>query len=128
MTIAILVMLGIGATCGIILSVASKVFYVYEDPRIAEVEYFLAGANCGGCGFAGCGAAAVAIVEGKAAPSICVAADSEAAVNIATMQVGRTEKGGQALMALNVDSTLPEVLLERIVAEAEMDDAWHVEL
>jgi formate dehydrogenase beta subunit len=31
-------MLGIGATCGIILSVASKVFYVYEDPRIAEVE------------------------------------------------------------------------------------------
>jgi hypothetical protein len=51
-TIAILVMLGIGATCGIILSVASKVFYVYEDPRIAEVEYFLAGANCGGCGFA----------------------------------------------------------------------------
>jgi formate dehydrogenase beta subunit len=49
-TIAILVMLGIGATCGIILSVASKVFYVYEDPRIAEVEYFMAGANCGGCG------------------------------------------------------------------------------
>ena len=43
MTIAILVMLGIGATCGVILSVASKVFYVYEDPRIAEVEYFLSG-------------------------------------------------------------------------------------
>ena len=83
MTIAIIIMLGIGATCGIILSVASKVFYVYEDPRISEVEYFLAGANCGGCGFAGCGAAAVAIVEGQAAPSICVAADSEAAVNIA---------------------------------------------
>jgi len=84
-TVAILVMLGLGATCGIILSVASKVFYVYEDPRIGEVEYFLAGANCGGCGFAGCGAAAVAIVEGKAKPSICVAADSEAAVNIANV-------------------------------------------
>lgn len=85
MTIAILVMLGIGATCGIILSVASKIFYVYEDPRIAQVEYFLAGANCGGCGFAGCGAAALKIVEGKAKPSICVAADAEAAVNIAAV-------------------------------------------
>ena len=62
MTVAILVMLGLGATCGIILSVASKVFYVYEDPRIGEVEYFLAGANCGGCGYAGCSAAAVAVI------------------------------------------------------------------
>ncbi len=83
MTTAILVMLAIGAACGLILSIASKVFYVYEDPRISQVEYFLAGANCGGCGFAGCSAAAVAIVEGKAKPGICVAADSEAAVNIA---------------------------------------------
>ena len=67
---AILVMLGIGATCGIILSVASKIFYVYEDPRISEVEYFMAGANCGGCGFAGCSAAANAVVAGKAPPSV----------------------------------------------------------
>lgn len=76
-------MLGIGATCGIVLSIASKVFYVYEDPRIAEVEYFMSGANCGGCGYAGCGAAAVAVVEGKVPPSVCVVADSEAAFNIA---------------------------------------------
>ena len=31
-------MLGLGATCGAVLSAASKIFYVYEDPRIAEVE------------------------------------------------------------------------------------------
>ena len=62
---AILLMLGIGATCGIVLSLASKVFYVYEDPRIAQVENNLAGANCGGCGYAGCSAAAEAIVSGK---------------------------------------------------------------
>ena len=35
---AILVMFGIGAACGLTLSVASKIFYVYEDPRIAQVE------------------------------------------------------------------------------------------
>ena len=63
---AVMVMLGIGAACGIILSLASKIFYVYEDPRIADVEYFMAGANCGGCGYAGCSAAANAVVAGKA--------------------------------------------------------------
>jgi formate dehydrogenase beta subunit len=80
---AILVMLGIGASCGVILSVASKVFYVWEDPRIAEVEYFMSGANCGGCGFAGCSAAANAVVAGKAPPSVCIVGGPESAVNIA---------------------------------------------
>ncbi len=69
---ALLVMLGLGGVCGSILSAASKIFYVYEDPRIAEVEGKLAGANCGGCGFAGCSAAAVAVVNGKASPSVCI--------------------------------------------------------
>lgn len=73
----------LGAVCGILLSVASKVFYVYEDPRIAEVENFLAAANCGGCGFAGCSAAAVAIVTGKAPPSACIVAGPESAIAIA---------------------------------------------
>lgn len=100
MTIAILVMLGIGATCGIILSVASKVFYVYEDPRIGQVEYYLAGANCGGCGFTGCSAAALKIVEGKAKPSICVAADAEAAVNIAAV-MGVDPGTAEPLKSLN---------------------------
>ena len=80
---AIFVMLGIGLICGGILAVASKVFYVYEDPRIARVESFLAGANCGGCGYAGCSAAAVAVVNGEAPPSVCVIAGVESAVNVA---------------------------------------------
>ena len=50
---AFLLMLGLGGACASALSIASKVFYVWEDPRIAEVEGFMAGANCGGCGFAG---------------------------------------------------------------------------
>lgn len=72
MTEAILFMLGLGGACGLILSFASKIFYVYEDPRIAQVEGNLAGANCGGCGYAGCAAAANAVVSGKAPPSVCV--------------------------------------------------------
>lgn len=82
---AVLFMLGLGVACGGMLSVASKVFYVYEDPRIAEVEALTAGANCGGCGYAGCSAAAVAVVAGEALPSVCIVADAEAAVNIAAV-------------------------------------------
>ena len=76
-------MLGLGLVCGGILAVASKVFYVYEDPRIAQVESFLAAANCGGCGYAGCSAAAVAVVNGEAPPSVCVVAGVESAINVA---------------------------------------------
>ncbi len=74
---AVLLMLGIGATCGIVLSLSSKIFYVYEDPRIALVENNLAGANCGGCGYAGCSAAAAAIVSGKEPPSLCIVNSKE---------------------------------------------------
>ena len=59
-------MLALGAVCGIVLGAASRIFYVWEDPRIAQVESCFAGANCGGCGYAGCSAAAVAVVAGKA--------------------------------------------------------------
>lgn len=85
MTEAILFMFGIGVVCGSILSLAQKFFYVYEDPRIAEVEGLLAGANCGACGYTGCFAAAVAVVNGKALPSVCVIGGLDSAKNVAKM-------------------------------------------
>jgi len=82
-TEAILFMFGIGAVCSSILSLAQKFFYVYEDPRIAEIEGLLAGANCGGCGYTGCFAAAVAVVNGKALPNVCVIGGPDSAKNVA---------------------------------------------
>jgi len=80
---AILAMLIVGSLCAAMLVVAAKVFYVEEDPRVLEVEDALPGANCGGCGFAGCSAAAAAIVEGRASASICVAGGSDTAEDVA---------------------------------------------
>lgn len=80
---AILMMLGLGVVCGTILGIASKVFYVYEDPRIAEVEGCLAGANCGACGYAGCSAAAVAVVAGRAQPNVCIIGGQDSASSVA---------------------------------------------
>ncbi|MEA2061482.1 MAG: FAD-dependent oxidoreductase [Thermodesulfobacteriota bacterium] len=78
-------MLGLGGLCGLVLSFASKIFYVYEDPRIAMVEENLAGANCGGCGYTGCSAAAEAVVSGKAPPSVCVISGPEAIERVAAV-------------------------------------------
>jgi len=83
LTEAVLFMLGLGVICGAMLGAASKIFYVYEDPRIAEVEGRLAGANCGGCGYAGCSAAAAAVVGGKAKPSVCLVGGAECAMAVA---------------------------------------------
>ena len=52
---SLLLVLALGGISGVLLGIASKAFYVWEDPRIAEVENCLAGANCGGCGYTGCG-------------------------------------------------------------------------
>jgi len=82
MILGTLIMCGVGAVCGIILSVAARVFRVEQDPRIEQVEGVLAGANCGGCGFAGCGAAAAAMVQGKAAPSACIVGGPETAAKV----------------------------------------------
>jgi Na+-translocating ferredoxin:NAD+ oxidoreductase RNF subunit RnfB len=62
---------GLGLIFGIGLGYASKKFVVEEDSRIALVRAVLPGANCGGCGFAGCDACAKAMVEGEAAPDAC---------------------------------------------------------
>ena len=47
----------------VLLYYISKAFQVEEDPRIDLVQAVLPGANCGGCGFAGCRAFAEACVK-----------------------------------------------------------------
>lgn len=66
---AILVLGIMGAVFGGLLAFAAKIFHVEQDPRIEEVRAALAGANCGGCGFAGCDAYAAAVVAGEAPPT-----------------------------------------------------------
>ena len=73
----------LGAAVGIGLALASKIFYVYVDPKIEAVEDALPGANCGGCGLPGCSSNAEAIVAGRAAPSSCVAGGPDLATEIA---------------------------------------------
>lgn len=62
---------GMGLVFGILLGVASKVFAVKEDERIPKIVQVLPGANCGGCGFAGCSAYAAALCKGGVKANMC---------------------------------------------------------
>ena len=75
-----LLLLGLGAS--ILLAIASRVFYVWEDPNMLAISDVLPGANCGGCGQAGCSAAAEAIVSGREPANICVVGGFEVAQEI----------------------------------------------
>ena len=59
--VALVAIVGLLASC--MLSFASKVFAVQEDPLFVELRAELPGANCGGCGFAGCDDYAHALVD-----------------------------------------------------------------
>jgi electron transport complex protein RnfB len=62
---------GLGVVFGLLLSYASKRFYVEVDERVSQVRNCLPGANCGGCGYPGCDNLAAAIVEGAAKTNAC---------------------------------------------------------
>ena len=51
---AVLTLGVIGIAAAAILYIVAQKFKVIEDPRIDEVADVLPGANCGGCGYAGC--------------------------------------------------------------------------
>ncbi len=80
--LATIALFGLGLVAAIILAIAAKVFYVWEDPKIAEVEDALLGANCGGCGYAGCSSAAEAVVKCDAKADVCIAGGYDIALAV----------------------------------------------
>lgn len=73
MLFAIISLGGLGFVLGAGLSIASKKFAVEIDPREEAVLKALPGANCGACGFPGCGGFAAAVARGDAPVIGCTA-------------------------------------------------------
>jgi len=88
---------GLGMLAALGLGVAAKVFYVKVDPLVEAVEEALPGANCGGCGFAGCSSAAVAIASGTAQANVCVGGGPEIGIAVA------------AIMGVEIKETEPQI-------------------
>lgn len=89
----------LGGVLGFLLALFDKKMKVKEDPRIEEVASLLPGANCGGCGFAGCSGLAAAIVSGEASMGKCAALKAENAEKIASI-MGVRAVSGQKLRAV----------------------------
>lgn len=78
------IVLGVmGILFAIILSFASKVFFVAVDKRVEQVRQALPGANCGACGFPGCDGLAEAMATDKASVNACPVGGEIVAQNIA---------------------------------------------
>lgn len=81
--IAIVVAGLLSLALGWIIGVVSKMFAVPSDPRVDLVISLLPGANCGGCGKAGCADFAKAVVAGEVAPGKCPVSSAEQVSSIA---------------------------------------------
>jgi len=87
---AVITLGGIGVIAAVILYFVSQKFKVYEDPKIDTIASLLPGANCGGCGYAGCRALAEAIVKaGSTEGKACPAGGSDTGTKIAAMKTPR---------------------------------------
>lgn len=96
---SVLTLLGLGFAAAAMLAVASRVFYVEEDPRVESVMDALPGANCGGCGYAGCEGYALAVIKDPAvAASLCVAGSSEVSIAVGEL-TGKTVTAAEPLLS-----------------------------
>lgn len=82
----------IGLIFGLLLAVAAVIFKVNADERIGKIEEVLPGANCGGCGFAGCSAYANAVVEKGAGIDCCSVGGAGVAEKIGEIMGKTAEK------------------------------------
>jgi H+/Na+-translocating ferredoxin:NAD+ oxidoreductase subunit B len=88
-------MLSLAVVLSYILGWANKKFHVEEDPRVMAIMAALPGANCGGCGYVGCGEYAEAVALEHEVVSKCTVGGQSCALAVA------------AIMGVELGETLP---------------------
>ena len=94
-TIVAAFMATLGGLLALMLAVASKRLYVFEDQRIEQVEELLPHSNCGACGTAGCHNFAEQVVQGQLEPARCTVNTPDQNKTIAALlgvDLGNVEK------------------------------------
>lgn len=75
--ISIVILTVTGIVMALAIGLVAKYFGTEVSPKAEKLLELLPGANCGGCGFAGCADYVQAMVSGKAVPGICPSMTSE---------------------------------------------------
>lgn len=90
----------IGVAAAVILYFVAQKFKVIEDPRIDLIAEVLPGANCGGCGFAGCRGLAEAFLKTDNIENLkCPPGGAKAAAAIAKI-LGKEIASGEPMVAV----------------------------
>ena len=82
----------------LLIVLVSKLCFVKADEKAEAVLSHLAGANCGGCGYAGCADFAKAVAEGKAQFTACGPTSNEDKAEIANI-LGLPFTAGEKMVA-----------------------------
>lgn len=88
-----------GLAMGLFLAFASIKFEVEVDPKIEAISGILPGANCGGCGFPGCGGYAAAIVEEGVAMTLCAPGGAAVAAKIGEIMGASVDVSSEKVVA-----------------------------
>ncbi|MCD8140223.1 MAG: RnfABCDGE type electron transport complex subunit B [Planctomycetaceae bacterium] len=80
---AFIAMAILGAFLALVLAVASRRFAVETNPLVGQINGALPGANCGGCGYAGCMNYAEAVALKGADPTLCAPGGVKTGMEIA---------------------------------------------
>ena len=89
--IAVAILGGLGLIFGLVLAAASRIFHVETDARLDKLNESLPGANCGGCGYAGCGGYAEAVLKGEAPIGLCASGGNDCAQAMADIMGVKAE-------------------------------------
>ena len=79
----LLILAGLGLVFGVAIGLVAKKFAIQQDPKFEQIRDALPGANCGGCGYAGCDAYAKAVAAGSAPVNACAVGGAAASQKIA---------------------------------------------
>jgi len=80
-----LTMLGIGSGFAVVLLIASAKLKVEVDPKVQQIHEALPNLDCGGCGFAGCGQYAKAVMKSPELLGRCAPGGPETSAKIANI-------------------------------------------
>lgn len=96
---SVAIMAGLALVLAFVINIVQKVFAVKRDNRVDEITSLLPGANCGGCGNAGCSGFAEKLVNGEADISDCGQVTPAARSEIGAI-LGLSISGGGETMAV----------------------------
>lgn len=96
----VIVLSSLGVLLAVILYFVAQKFKVYEDPRIDEIVEILPGANCGGCGYAGCRAFAEALVGSDDISALLCPVGGSDVMSKAAEHLGKTATAKDPMVAV----------------------------